>query len=282
MDAATEATLRRAYRLVKDADKEAARELIKPVLAAERDNIDAWWLAAHAAATPLDAQVALRQVLRLNPEHYPARIMLERLKRLHPELIRDDQTPSTARRRQGGGRSYRWVWNVVLVFGLVMLSLGTLALVSTVMGLTWFHEAVEQAADAVGVDVRPDDEYGSLEIPAAGGTRSFTITQEKPVTTGDVMVGALLPGEAHVWTFSGRAGQDVMVMVQFTVAGDASHVVELHDAAGRKLAQGVGQESGSGTVTLVHTLAGSGTYRLVILGQPDGPRGSYALGLEVG
>lgn len=282
MDAATEGALRRAYRLIKDADTEGARAIIKPLLAAERDNIDAWWLAAHAAVTPLDAQIALGEVLRLNPEHYPARIMLERLKRLHPELVHDGQTPSIARRRRDGGARHRWLWNVVLVCGLVMLSLGALALVSTVLGLTWFHEAVEQVADTIGVDVRPDDSYGSLDIPAAGGARSFTITQEKGVTPGDVMVGALLPGEAHVWTFNGRAGQDVMAMVQFTVAGDASHVIELHNAAGRKLAQGVGQGSDSGTVTLVHTLAGSGAYRLVILGQPDGPRGSYALGLEVG
>jgi hypothetical protein len=56
--------------------------------------------------------------------------------------------------------------------------------------------------------------------------------------------------------------------------------VELRDKNDNKLVDGVGTLD-SGTVTLVYTLPRSGEYSLVIIGRPNGPRGEYALGLEM-
>lgn len=283
MDQATEDALRRAYRLIKAGDRDAARALIMPVLAAERDNIDAWWLAAHAAVSPPDVRVALGQVLRLNPDHQAARVMGARLNRLHPELLLAEKAAArNAPYRRYGLVSNRWLWNVVLLVGLLAFAFGGAALVSSVLGLTWFHDTVNDVGDAVGLDIRPDDTYGSVTLQDQGAAAvEVPITQIKPAPKGDVVTGNLLANEAHVWTFSGEHGQDVMAMVQFTVAGNAEHVVELLDAEDRKLAQGVGMASDSGTVTLVYTLSQPGSYKLVIFGRPDGPRGAYALGLDV-
>ncbi len=283
MDQATEDTLRRAYQLIKSGDRDTARALVKPVLAAERDNIDAWWLAAHAAASAPDVRVALDQVLRLNPEHRAARVMGARLRRLHPELVLAEKAAArNAPHQRYGLVSNRWVWNVVLMVGLLAFAFGGAALVSSVLGLSWLHDRVTDVGDAVGLDVRPDDTYGKVTLQDQGvAAVEYPITQMKSALKGDVVTGNLLANEAHVWTFSGEHGQDVMAMVQFTVAGNAAHVVELHDAGGRKLAQGVGMASDSGTVTLVYTLSQSGSYRLVIFGRPNGPRGAYALGLDV-
>jgi hypothetical protein len=279
MDKTTEEILGRAYHLIRADDRDTARALIKPVLAAERDNIDAWWLAAHAAATPADIRFAIRQVLRLNPEHRPAYLMLARLNLRHPEVSPDEKIARRAREARSGGR---WVWNVVLLIGIVALSLGALALVATVAGLTWFHETVDEVGEAVGVDLSPaNPEFGTVSSDDSGVEREFPVTQRKPVTRGEIMVGDLLPNEAHVWMFSAQRGQEVLAMLQFTAAGNASHVLELQDANGQLLAVGLGESSDSGTVTLIHTVSQAGSYRLVILGQPDGPRGAYALGLDI-
>ncbi|HML23659.1 MAG TPA: hypothetical protein PKD09_18530 [Aggregatilinea sp.] len=283
MDQATESALRRAYLLIKAGDRDGARALIMPVLASERDNIDAWWLAAHAAPTPPDVRVALDQVLRLNPEHQAARVMGARLSRLHPELVLADK-PAAKRAPtvHSGPSSHRWVWNVVLVAGLAAFAFGGAALVSSVMGLTWLNDAVTEVGETVGLDTHSDETYGTVTLKDAGAAPvDYTITQIKSAPKGDVATGNMLEKEAHVWTFSAEQGQDVMAMVQFTVAGNAAHVVELLDVEGRTLAQGVGMASDSGTVTLVYTLTQTGSYKLVIFGRPGGPRGAYALGLDV-
>ncbi len=283
MDRATEDSLRRAYHLIKAGDRDAARALIKVALAMDHDNIDAWWLAAHAAPSPPDVRVALDQVLRLNPDHQPARVMGARLTRLHPELILADK--AAARRtphRRYGLVSNRWLWNVVLLAGMLAFAFGGAALVSSVLDLPWLHDTVEDVGEAVGLDARPGPNYGTVPLQDPGAAVvEYDITQIKPVSKGDVVTGDMVEGEAHVWTFSGESGQDVMAMVQFTIAGNAAHVVELHDTESRVLAQGVGMASDSGTVTLVYTLSQSGSYRLVIFGRSGGPRGAYAMGVEV-
>jgi hypothetical protein len=277
--------LRQAYHLVKSGDKDAARELLKSLLVEDRDNIDAWWLAAHAAATPQDTRLALCRVLELKPDHQPARLMLDKLNREHP--IEADRLPDAVltppkRRRTPAQRSRKWGWKVVMVLGLLSFSFASMALISGVLGMTWFEKTVRNAGESIGIDMKPGGrgQLGSVESGDPANPQLIPITKVKPIDPGDVQVGTLNPNEAHLWTFNGKRGQEVTVLVQFTVAGDAHYVLELWDAHNHKLADGIGSID-SGTVTLVYPLIQTGTYSLVIMGHPNGPHGDYALGLDV-
>lgn len=275
-------TLLKAYRLIKLRDQAAARSLITSVLAAEPDNIDAWWLAAHAATHPEDIQAALGQVLRINPEHRAAHQMLERLDAYRRQGA-SVHPASTPRKRTypapSGG--LRWVWNVVLVLGVVGLAFGALALVSAFKGLEWFDNTVESVGDTLGVELGgASEQYGTLQGGDPDQPQDIPITVKESIAPGDIMVNVLKRDEAHIWEFNAQQGQEVLIMLQFSVAGDARQVMELRDQVGRVVDTGAGALD-SGTVTLVRQLARAGRYQIVIIGRPDGPRGSYNLAMEL-
>lgn len=288
MDAATRQTLQQAYALVKTGEHEAARTLIKPVLAAHPDVIDAWWLAAYAAATSADRRLALAQVLRLNPDHGPARVLLDRLNAQNPDDIDTlakelPMPPPGTRPRPADSRPQvrnRWVWNVVLVFGCLSFSFAGMALVSSLAGLTYLDDAVDDISAALGIERDPET-FGT--IPGGDPARPYEIPitkQENAAVGKQPIVGDLKKDEAHIYTFGAQRGQEVFALLQFTVAGDAHYVMELWDSSERRLAIGAG-EYNSGTVSLVYEVRQTGSFSLVIIGRPDGPRGSYALGLDV-
>jgi hypothetical protein len=290
MKQATRATLHEAHRLIKAGDKDAARARIKSVLAADKNNIDAWWLAVHAATTPTDRRLALVQVLRLNPDHSLARLLLDRLNAENPEevddLAHDVPLPPPGQKHPETVRSHprRWVWKTMLVFGCLGFVFASTALISAVFGLQWFDKTIHSISEAVGGE--PEQGAGGQLGTVKGGdpNRPYDIPVTKkrsvPLDASKPIVSALNQDEAHVYTFSARRGQEIVALLQFTVAGDAQFVMELWDENQHKLADGVG-DTHSGTVTLVYDVILTGQYAVVIIGRPDGPRGTYALGLDV-
>jgi hypothetical protein len=291
MKQATRATLHEAHRLIKAGDKDAARALIKSVLATDRNNVDAWWLAVYAAAMPQDRRLALVQVLRLNPGHRPARLLLDRLNAENPQEVDDlvkelplplpgqkhlDTPPAIHQRR--------WVWRTMLAFGCLSFFFASAALISAVLGFQWFDNTVRSIDRAVGGE--PQQGAGGQLGTVKGGDPQhpydIPVTERRgaPLDASKPIVGALNRDEAHIYTFSARRGQEIVALLQFTVAGDAHFVMELWDANQHKLADGVGDYN-SGTVTLVYDVVQGGQYAVVIIGRPDGPHGTYALGLDV-
>jgi tetratricopeptide (TPR) repeat protein len=79
MTDATRSQLEQAYRLIQQDDLDRAIAILKPIVAAEPDNADAWWLMAHAVSEPQDAREPLENVLRLRPDHAEARQLLNEL-----------------------------------------------------------------------------------------------------------------------------------------------------------------------------------------------------------
>lgn len=57
--------LDQAYDLIKAGDKQAAIDILEPLIRAERDNDDAWWLLANATDDPAAKRNALNNVLRI-------------------------------------------------------------------------------------------------------------------------------------------------------------------------------------------------------------------------
>jgi tetratricopeptide (TPR) repeat protein len=84
MSDATDQVLTQAYELIESGNLEEAEALLKPVLASDQDNVDAWWLYAHAVSDPEEARNALNQVLKLDSSYEEARGLLDQLNETHP------------------------------------------------------------------------------------------------------------------------------------------------------------------------------------------------------
>ncbi len=85
--------LQQAYAHIQNEDLASARDLLDDYLITYPNDADAWWLYAHAADDPLEAQNALRTVLRLRPDYPGARDLLgesEQLLAFDPDFISDD------------------------------------------------------------------------------------------------------------------------------------------------------------------------------------------------
>ena len=76
--------LQKAYQFIKDGQKVRAEVILRPLVEADADNADAWWLLANAVYEPDEIRAALRQVLRLRPDHAKAQLMLQRTNSKHP------------------------------------------------------------------------------------------------------------------------------------------------------------------------------------------------------
>jgi hypothetical protein len=84
MGVQNEQALSQAFELI-EADKlEEARAILKPILDADKDNPDVWWLYAHAVTDPETAHLALSNVRRLDPEYLNAGELLYSLEKQSP------------------------------------------------------------------------------------------------------------------------------------------------------------------------------------------------------
>ncbi len=84
MDADVKEQLRAAYALIKEKKRQEAVDVLLPILQADEDNADAWWLLANCLNDPNDAREALDNVLRLRPDHDKAQTMLDAINARYP------------------------------------------------------------------------------------------------------------------------------------------------------------------------------------------------------
>ncbi|MGQ9889551.1 MAG: pre-peptidase C-terminal domain-containing protein [Aggregatilineales bacterium] len=83
--------LQQAYEAIKAGRKQEGVNILLPILKADSDNANAWWLMAHALREPDDIRKALENVLRLRPDHDKAQQMLDKLNARYP---REPQPPA--------------------------------------------------------------------------------------------------------------------------------------------------------------------------------------------
>lgn len=79
-----QSALASAYEMIEADQLEEARALLKPILAEDLDNADAWWLYAHAVDDPEVARTALNNVLRIDRDYPGAAELMETLERTYP------------------------------------------------------------------------------------------------------------------------------------------------------------------------------------------------------
>ncbi|MDZ4764210.1 MAG: tetratricopeptide repeat protein [Chloroflexota bacterium] len=84
--------LQRAYQLIKAGKKDEATKLLIPIVRADNDNADAWWLLANAVPKADQARNALKQFVKLRPDDERARNLIEQLE---PAPIKPAATPAS-------------------------------------------------------------------------------------------------------------------------------------------------------------------------------------------
>jgi hypothetical protein len=68
-----------AYNLIKAGQKQDAGRILKSYLSRNKDDVQAWWLMAHAVTQPDTIRRCLEMVIKLDPDHAKARAMLEQI-----------------------------------------------------------------------------------------------------------------------------------------------------------------------------------------------------------
>lgn len=89
----TQSALSRAFELVEAGQYDDARAILDPILAANPNNADAWWVYAHAVTTPEDGRMALENVIRIDPRYPGAAELLEQARELSPNAAKVTSVP---------------------------------------------------------------------------------------------------------------------------------------------------------------------------------------------
>lgn len=79
-----DADLQRAYELIEADSLSDARTILEKIVAADRNNADAWWLLAHAVDNPDEARNALNNVLRIDTAYPGAQTLVNTLQSATP------------------------------------------------------------------------------------------------------------------------------------------------------------------------------------------------------
>ncbi len=80
----TQSALSRAYNLVEAGNYGEARAILEPILAANKNNADVWWIYAHAVDNPEAGRDALENVVRIDPRYPGASELLAQAQERFP------------------------------------------------------------------------------------------------------------------------------------------------------------------------------------------------------
>lgn len=81
----TAATLNEAYQLIENGQLARARTLLMPLLTANSNDPDVWWLYTHASEDPVEGRRALEKVLELSPAYPGASALYQELTGTAPQ-----------------------------------------------------------------------------------------------------------------------------------------------------------------------------------------------------
>jgi hypothetical protein len=271
-------------------DKEAARKLLRPLLA-QQSTPDLWCLAARACYTDEQAIKALRKALALEPLHSQANRMLHKLEGARPgepppltplttpvTPLRENELPPLKKVKYERKRTS---WTYIGCAGSILLSLTATLIVmnftgSPILGnLLGFVSGSTPVREIEGTPVQEREDAPLVVTPQ----QSKELANEQTVT--DTLSG----GFAHEYTFDAVAGDEVYVMVQFLspTANSVSRNVVILNPDGES-AEGLCMrdrilQGDTGTV-LSCRIDGTGVWRVRIFGRDGESTGAYVVSVE--
>jgi hypothetical protein len=295
----TKQDLQRAYELIRDGKKAEAEALLMPILKADEENANAWWLLANAVREPADIREALGQVLRLRPGDAKAQKMLDDLNRRSPtdEFPLDDSSSMrigdmmgekpkrggdmgdviVTKPKGGGGTNPLLI--VLAVVGVLALLACIVCVGLPLIGVSIFGgQVVEQLMTEM-----PEFQELALTITAmpGGAFTSGNLIQRGTIEYGETVQGNVDETDDDGWTFQGSSGD--RVIIELTARdSDLDTQLSLLDSSNRQIAENDDIDFPDNTNSRIDvTLSSSGafTIRVSAFGF-DG--GAYDLSLRRG
>ena len=269
--------LQRAYDLIKSGEGRQAETLLEPIVAADPDNMQAWWLLANAVDNPIRKRSALRQVLRLQPDHAKAQAMMAKLEEPVDETQFDFDEPDSGPVLSTGGqrvvvtkpkRQNRSCLVILLVFIFGACGLCTLSVVA--LGGSLGSVVLQAINDPeVRAAFSQITQYGSLPT---------NLEQRGSIEIGQTVKDEVSPGHNQAWTFSGSSGDNYSITLR-TQNDNFVAVVFLYGPDSTMQGFGLSAGSAQNLATINQGLSSTGQYTIVVtaFGQSGG---SYELTLN--
>jgi len=292
---ATRRQLQQAYEMIRANRKADAQAILMPILKADEDNANAWWLLANALTDPAEIREALENVLRLRPTDSKARQMLDNLNARSPA----DEFPlgdtgfggtsgtsdwmSTLQDKpkrgqpvvvkQSGGTN-PLVIILAIVGALVVLGCAVCFILPTV-GISLFGaQIVEQAMTQMP---ELQEIFETITAIPGGGFQPGNVIPRGSIEYGQTVSGTVDTFDDDGWTFRGTNGDRVTIQVNEANNSGLDPQVYLLDSSNNQL--GYDDDGGTGNNSeLTVTLRATGLYTIRVSAFSEG--GDYELTLR--
>ena len=278
--------LQQAYQLIKNGQKDRALEILDPIVAAEPDNADAWWLLANARSDVDFKREAAQQVLRLRPDHAKARLMLQRLSSMDEieDLLEDlFEAPvvSTGRASSSSSGGQRIVVtrpkgqnNSLLI---VLAIIGVVVVVGCGFCLI-FSSGIATVFQDIITDPNVVSFVNQMQAESGFDTLPNTVNQRGQIEIGQSANASASFTLPDAWTFDGSAGDTYTIEVDAT---DSSFDPVVYLYGPDKQLVGTDDDGGTDLNShLVVRLRASGQQTIVV--SAVGAAGSYQITLQRG
>jgi hypothetical protein len=276
-----------AYKLIKAGQRMQAETVLRPLVEADEDSADAWWLLANAVADADDKRSALNHVLRLRPDHPKARLMLERLNERFPPLEAADEPESDFDRlfdddydaerpprivvtKPGGKNNNALLIILAIIGGVTVLGCAACFLIAGGAAVVVEQAMSDPEISSLMDELTSDLRYGSVPDDAiAKGVIEPGQTRRDAVGTFD----------DHTYTFSGASGAEIFISVE-ALDSTLDPVLYLYGPDGMLIDRNDDYDDSTHNARLELRLPRSGTYTILVT--PFGDGGRYALELRYG
>lgn len=273
MDDPTREQLRRAYDHIKGGRRISAVQILRPLLAADPSDADAWWLMANAVDDPAEQQGALEKVVALRPDHPQARERLaaltaeqqfrfdeaagetsfaDLLGEAKPKRVPIEQAFSVVPPKQRTNP----IIIILAIIGALSLAVCVGCFILSAQVTTIMTEAVSTIMESVTVS--------PVVIAGSGDSLPDDTINKGSIRAGDSRRDTVRLGESHAYTFIGDSGQDVTIEVAGE-NGDLAPGVALYNPSDIQIVQsGFLPAFQANNTELNIDLVSTGTYTIVV------------------
>jgi hypothetical protein len=233
---ATRRQLQQAYEMIRANRKVDAQAILMPILKADEDNANAWWLLANALTDPAEIREALENVLRLRPTDSKAQQMLDNLNARSPAdefpvgdtgfggMSASDSSDwmSTLQEKPKRGqpvvvRSGKGTNPLLIILAIVgaLVVLGcAVCFVLPTIGISLFGaQIVEQAMTQMP---ELQEIIGTVTALSDGPVMTGNLNARGSIEPGQTVRGTLGRLDDDGWTFQGRVGDRVTIELNAT------------------------------------------------------------------
>lgn len=272
----TSPVLKQAYQYIKQGEKNTALKLLEPYISKHPDDVNGWWLMAHATDRPDERRESLEQVLAIDPGYTPAQKMMERLSGGGGAGKRKSSPLPKAKSASKSSKTETIIGIALIVAALFMFACGGIFYAVS----RGTNALVQEIAQSVTVEYNSS---GSVSNSSGGSGVVFADNMWDVDNNGTIQVGQTKNGRIddtftdEGWLFEGRSGQTITVEVN--ASGGLDPTVTVYAPDGREIAYNDDIElfdNRDSRVTV--TLDDSGTYGIVVGSWSD--LGGYRLSVR--